>query len=201
MKDDIISFIRDNDLGSSDVADALGRAGHVQWVRPLNRGFKCVGEVEYLFAWYGSTWHTHKGLAEAPPGRILFIDDHYCEMRAVFGHLMAEYAFTHKKALAVVVNGNIRDVEKMGNMPVWNRSTSPVVCRKNKPSDEPDVQIERQKYHGGVMVCDDTGCTLIPPYLLTEDMLLNLSAVKDREEKWFARMDAGESTFDITCNL
>lgn len=200
MKDKILGFINDNDLSSSDVADALGRAGHVRWVRPLNRGFRAVGEVEYLFAWYGSTWHTHKDLAAVAPNRILYIDDHCCEMRAVLGHLMAEYAFTHKKALALVVNGNIRDVEKMGNMPIWHRGASPVVCQKRKPIDEPDVDLERRKYQGGVMVCDDTGCTLIPPYLLTEQTLANLFVIRDREADWYSRMQRGESTFDITCD-
>lgn len=165
----------------------------------LNRRLKRVGEVEYLFAWAGSNWHTHKDLADVPPKRILFVDTHYCNGLAAVGHLMASYAFLHKQALALVVDGNIRDVDRMDSYPVWSSGFSPVACEKRNHERPAEVEKLKFKYQGGIMVCDDTGAVMIETGHVTQDTYQKLVKIKEREQDWYEKLKKGLSTFEITC--
>lgn len=202
MKDEIINFIRRNWLSSADVADALGRSGHVPDLLPVNDGQHVVGEVEYLYAWAGSNRILHRDLAQATAGRILFIDGLYCGDKAILGHLMAGYAMGQRKALALVVNGLIRDTGRMKaeQMPVWCKGRSPIICRKDAQETlVREVEFRRQKFQGGIMVCDTDGCVCIPPHLISADLLVVLEGIRNRESLWYQCIDQGKSTFEVIC--
>jgi regulator of RNase E activity RraA len=198
---DVFSFIENNKLSTSDVADALGRKGNVKRIKSVNSGHYVVGKLQYLFSSSQSNWHTHKGLEGIENGNIAFVHDVDYSDKAICGHLMLSYALNYRKAKAVVVVGNIRDIERVikENMPVWCVGTNPVVCSKTETVIPSYVKDYKEKYDNGIVVCDDTGVVVVTKEDMTDELMSKLEYVKNREEKWYKMLEEGKSTFEITC--
>jgi len=195
MKDKILDFIKDNKFSTSDVADALGRKGELKDIKLISGNKYVVGEISAVYACKGSNYVTHKMLKGLEPNKIVYIENVQCEEVSLIGGLICKYIFDYKAGLAVVCNGNVRDVHDLMKYPVWCKGFSPIVCDK--------VPIYLDKFEseldGGIMVCDICGCVAIRPEELTEELYQSLEHIKHREIGWFVALERGFSTFEITC--
>ena len=109
---------------------------------------------------------------------------------------MCEYAYFYRRAAAIVVDGNVRDVEELKSkgIPVWASGSSPIVCTKT-----PTNYTFKLDFHEGVAVCDATGVVVIRKKDMTPYLEETLKAMGKREESWFKQLQEGKSTFEITC--
>lgn len=195
MKDQILRLIDEKQLTTPDICDALGNKVNVFHLKSLLK-HRVVGEIEYLSGVMNSMRDIHKDLQNVREDKILFIDSYYCT-NALFGHLMAEYAFRCKKALAVVVNGCIRDIDMM-DYPVWYETVNPVVCDKREVQFF-SLSSKKEKYQNGISVCDQNGVVIVESSYFTQDTYQKLCKVYERNVNWYDRLRNGESTFSITC--
>jgi regulator of RNase E activity RraA len=192
-----VKLIRDLKLSSSDVADALSRGGRITKATQISGPPEVVvGPVFHVAAVEGSNWLTHVMLSHLPKGHVVYVDNFNCGELALVGGLICKYAIQHREALAVVVNGFVRDVEELRaeGMPVWACGSNPIVCSKEQTNTNFYCWLNRS-----VAVCDATGVIVAQPGELSDDLESKLKALAERESEWFNGLKEGKNTFQITC--
>jgi 4-hydroxy-4-methyl-2-oxoglutarate aldolase len=205
MKELIIDYIRRNRVSTTEVADCMGKSGHLEQVRPINRGHFRVGNVKWAFAFDQTNWDAHEQIASAQERDIVLIEPIQCADRAVAGELVAKYLLLYLQANAIVCMGNMRDAGALirENYPVWCQGFSPIGCFNEKPKKQLPASTHKkhkEMYDGTIAVCDDCGVVIIPKELHTEAFLGKLRAMEEQEDIWFDQLDRNkESTFDIVC--
>lgn len=206
MISEVVKFIEENRISSTEVADVLGKMGLFDSASILNKGHYKVGEVVLVYAINNSNYEVHRQLAEKDiTDKILLIYNVNCD-RAIFGDLVSKYVLLYKHAKAIVVNGKLRDAHTLvkENYPIWCEGVSPIGC-VNYANGE-DISVEKltklqDKYEGAIMVCDDSGVVLIPKDKINEKLLNGLRFIEYQEDIWFYCLDTLKmSTFDIVCN-
>lgn len=205
LKAEIISTIKRNKISTTEIADAMGKRGHVKGLLPLNSQQHKVGEVSFVYAFNESNWEVHEQIQFIPEDRIVYVHAIDCGDRAIFGDLVAKYLLLYKNSVAIAVNGLMRDAHslKKEQYPIWCTGVSPIGCfnKKNKelPSEK-DLQKLKSKFEGGIMVCDDSGVVLIEEKDISEKLLQKLHFIELQEDVWFFCMDTKKmSTYDIVC--
>ncbi|GEM_PF-213283 len=204
LKRQIIDYIRRNRVSTTEVADALGKKGVIPGVKAVNSGFHCVGEVFFAYAHDETNWYLHKQLESVPEGCIVFVKEYGCNERALFGDLVSKYLLLYRQAEAVVVDGNLRDAHrfKAANYKLWVRGFSPVGCfnKKVDRAVHPEGEKDRERYHGGIMVCDDTGVVFISKEDITPKLLRRLEFIEKQEDMWYYCVDTLKlSTYETVC--
>jgi 4-hydroxy-4-methyl-2-oxoglutarate aldolase len=205
VKDKIITFIEDNKVSTTEVADALGKKGVLDGVLPINPRLHKVGEVEFVYACNESNWEVHEQLQTIAPHKIVYVHGIDCGDKAIFGDLVSKYILLYKRSIAIVLSGKVRDAHTLikENYPIWSSGVTPIGCNNTKNETLPDLKLIdslREKYHGGVMVCDDCGVVLIEKKELTEELLRKLEFIEYQEDVWFFCMDSHKmSTYEIVC--
>ena len=202
----IIEYCIKNRVSTTEVADALGKAGVLAKVLPINPNQFRVGNVRTIFTANNSNYAVHEQIRDVQKGDIVIIFPHDCEDRAIVGDLVAKYILLYKGASALVVKGLVRDAAALQRegYAVWAEGVSPLGCF-NLPSDQPfPIEIEeelRQSYEGGVAVCDDGGVTVIRRDLIAEEMLVRLKRIEMQEDIWFFCLDTLKwDTKKIVCD-
>lgn len=204
-REEIIAFINENRVSTTEVADCLGKSGVIPGVLPLNTGDYSVGVVRWLFAYAQSNWDLHKQIENIEKDKIIFIEAIECGERAVAGELVSKYLVLYRQARALVVNGKMRDAHRLikEHYPIWCKGVTPIGCFNNRPDKDFDRdQLEKQKalYDGSIMVCDDSGVVVIPKDRHNEEFLRKLKEIEEQEDIWFDCIDRRKwSTFDTVC--
>lgn len=205
IKAKIIDYIKKNRVSTTEVADALGKAGAVKGVKPIGKGHFKVGEIKWVYACDESNWTVHEQIKDIDENHIVFVDVFDCSDRAVFGELVSKYLMLYRQSQGIVVRGNLRDAAALlrQNWPIWCEGFNPVGCFNKEPENLPDeakVNQYREKYDGSIAVCDDCGVVVVPKEKITESFLESLYKIENQEDIWFDRLDHyKESTFDIVC--
>jgi 4-hydroxy-4-methyl-2-oxoglutarate aldolase len=190
----IVDFCRKNRVSTTEVADALGKSGVFSKVSPVSINMYRVGSIRCLFASNNSNWAVHEQIRQVQEGEVVMIFTHGCDAdRAVIGELIAKYALLYRGAAAIVVEGPVRDVAvlRRENYALWSVGSSPLGCY-NKPVEPYPQDLEaaiRDKYEGGLAICDDGGVTVISRNLVNEDTLKRLHRVEMQEDIWFYCLD------------
>lgn len=202
----ILEYCIANRVSTTEVADALGKAGIIPKVQPINFNQFRVGRVRPIFTANNSNYAVHEQIRDVQKGEVVVIFPHNCDNRAIIGDLVSKYILLYKGAAAVVVQGLVRDAARLRRegYAVWAEGVSPLGCF-NVPSEEPYPQdIEKQlrdAYEGGIAVCDDGGVTVIRRDLLTEEMLVRLRRIEMQEDIWFFCLDTLKwDTKKIVCD-
>lgn len=202
----ILSMIAKNRISSVEVADALGKQGVLSQMKIFNPGHFKVGKVKYVYTYNESNYPLHEQIVDVEEDYILYVDAFNCEERAIFGDLICKYLLLYKKLMALVVNGYLRDAHRLRkeNYPIWLKGVTPLGCfnKKVEPSKEIEEEaLRRMKmFDGGIMVCDDSGCTFISKEHFIEDTLKKLDLVELQEDIWYYCIDTLKwSTFDTVC--
>lgn len=206
LKKEMIDLIKRNRISSTEVADALGKSGVIEGIDILNSGQFAVGEVKYILGYDKSNWPIHEQIVKIPENCILFVDMYECGNHAAFGDLVAKYLKLYCKVEAMVVNGLMRDNHTLvkERYPVWCKGVTPLGCYNKDVGCRDEVKkyynTIKPLYEGGILVCDDTGCTLISPENITEDFYKKLEFIEIQEDVWFYCIDTLKwSTYDTVC--
>jgi regulator of RNase E activity RraA len=87
--------------------------------------------------------------------------------------------------------------------PIWCSGFSPEGCFNRRPEktlDENVIAERRDKYNGGIAVCDDTGVVVIPKKNHTKEFLGKLEWIEEQEDIWYECVDRKKwDTFDTVC--
>lgn len=206
IKHKIIDLIQRNRISSTEIADALGKTGVVDGPKPIGKGHFIVGEVEYIYGHTDSNWPIHEQGKDIEEGKILFIDSFDCEGKALFGDIVSKYFILYKKMKGLVANGLLRDVHVLlkENYPIWCTGYTPLGCFNRDvpltPELEEKVAARKEIFEGGVLVCDDSGCTLIEKKLLNDATYRSLKFIELQEDIWYYCLDTLKwSTYDTIC--
>lgn len=207
LKEEIIEYIKNNRVSTTEVADCLGKKGVLPGVRAVNRRHFAVGEVCYVYAIENSNWSIHEELDRLQPsGKVIFADAlDVTENRALFGDLVSKYIMLYLSNLAIVTNGYLRDAHTLikENYPIWCAGTSPVGCFNtcvNYEKKKREIENGKAKYDGSIMVCDDSGVVMIPKELINEEFIEKLHFIEQQEDTWYDCIDRRKwSTFRTVC--
>ena len=186
IKEKIIDYCVKNRISTTEVADALGKKGVYDGIKPMIQGKYCVGEINTVFAGFKSNYQIHEKIREIKDGSIVMIFTHNCENRAVIGDLISKFLILYRGAKAVIVDGLVRDIAsiKRENFPVWSKGYTPLGCHNRKTELFP---LEKQKeieesYNGAIAVCDDGGVTIIKNHFINQSTLDNLAKIEMQED-------------------
>lgn len=203
---EIINVIRKNRISSVEVSDALGKAGVVDGVAPLNKGHFIVGEVQYIYGHSESNWSIHQQAENLEEGGILLVDAFNCKNKALFGDIVTKYLLLYKRLDGLVVNGFLRDVHRLikENYPIWCQGATPIGCyNQDIPLPEEIKKLAESKHlslKDSILVCDDSGCTLIPNNKIDQDLLEKLNFIELQEDIWYFCIDTLKwSTYKTIC--
>lgn len=205
MKDKIIDYIKRNRVSTTEIADCLGKTGRYSTVAAINRGHFKVGSVFWTYAAGESNWNVHEALRNVNEGDVVVIDVFNCKDRAILGELVTKYTLLYQQAAAIVINGNVRDVNNLikENYPVWCLGFNPEGCFNKADFEDIDPAVYEeytQKYSGAIAVCDDSGVVIIPKESHTEDFYQKVIQIEQQEDIWFDCLDRLHwNTYDIVC--
>jgi len=205
LRDKIVDLIQVNRISTTEVADVLGKTGHIEGLAPINPQIFKAGIVEFIYTHDGSNYEMHRQIESVGKGRIAYIHAINCAKRAVMGDLVSKYLYLYRQAAAVVVDGYVRDAHSLikERYPLWARGVTPIGCvnaKPERPAADDVVAPLRQRFHGGIMVCDDSGVVLIEPSQITSDLHERLNLIELQEDLWYDCLDSDKmSTFDVVC--
>ena len=201
-----VELIRSNRISSTEVADALGKNGVIEKMIPINPGQHVAGRLHYIYAHNESNWSVHEQIKEVPKNIILYVDTFNCNNKAIFGDLVSKYLILYKGVKGIIVKGRMRDVPdlKKFNFPIWCYGPSPLECYNKKiklnDNQKEEVQKNKKQIEGGIAVCDDSGCTIIPENEITERIYSRLELIELQEDIWSYCIDTLKwSTYDTVC--
>ncbi len=201
-----IDLIESNRISSTEVADALGKKGVVPGLLPINPGRHVVGEIYYVYTHSESNWPLHEQIQELPENCFLYVDSFDCNQKAIFGDLVAKYLILYKKVKGIVVQGYMRDIPdlKKYGYAIWCKGYSPLGCYNNNILVSNEVKLEAEKRKnaltGGIITCDDSGCTIIENKLINEDTFARLELIELQEDIWsFCINTLKWNTYDTVC--
>ncbi|MDD5718020.1 MAG: RraA family protein [Sulfuricurvum sp.] len=206
VKQKVIDFIIRNRVSSVEVSDALGKEGVLSGIRPLNSGHFVASDIAYVYATNESNWSVHEQIAHISEEKIVFIDVFDCANRAIIGDIVSKYLFLYKRAKGIIINGFVRDVHRLKkeNYPIWCLGETPLGCT-NTPVELSDTQaslIARRKetFENALLICDDSGCTVIDNHHISASLLDKLEAIELQEDIWYFCIDTLKlSTYETIC--
>ena len=204
-RDAIIDYCRRNRVSTTEVADALGKSGVFSRVTPLTLNQYRIGPVRCVFTANNSNYAVHEQVRDVAEGEVVIIFAHNCDGRAIIGDLISKYVLLYRGAVAIVVQGLVRDAAALRRegYAIWAEGVYPLGCFNHAAEAYPAELAEqmRKQYEGGVAVCDDGGVTIIAADRLDEQMHKRLQRIEMQEDIWFYCLDTLKwDTKKIVCD-
>lgn len=187
-------------LGTSTLHEAQGRTGALpSTIRPVWKGAFLAGPALTVKVKPGDNLAIHHAVAIAAPGDILLVESGGYPDSGVWGEVLT-IAARHKGIQGLVVNGSVRDVDRLEalSFPVFSRGISMGGTTKDDPGILGGAIHfgETEISQGDILVADTDGVLVIKAAEL-ETVLL---AAKDREEKekeMMKSLKAGKLTIEL----
>lgn len=203
--EEIIRFCRKNRVSTTEVADAMGKTGVFPKVLPISLNQYRVGPVRCIFTANNSNYAVHEQVRDVKEGEVVIVFAHQCDERAIIGDLITKYVLLYRGAEAIVVQGMVRDAARLRRegFAIWSDGVSPLGCHNQLTEHYPrDLQLEmREKFEGGIAVCDDGGVTVIPAARINAETLERLQQIEVQEDIWFFCLDTLKwDTKKIVCD-
>jgi 4-hydroxy-4-methyl-2-oxoglutarate aldolase len=204
----IVKIIKDLELTTTEIADALNKTGVIPLCYPINGSNNNevkIGFVRTVFAANGSNYEVHEDVDKIEDNEIPIIFTENCHNRAIIGELIISYMLEKKGATAVVIHGLVRDLNSLikNNLPVWSMGVTPIGCVNSISAPfslENRLELEK-KYQGGIAICDSTGVIVIQKKNFNQGMIDSLYLIKDKEKIWFYCMnELNWNTKKIVCD-
>lgn len=204
IRDKILDYIIRNRVSTTEVADCLGKSGVFAGVHAINRGHFAAGNIYWVYAKDESNWNVHDQFRNIPEGSVVLVVNVNCGERAIFGEIVSKFALLYKRAVALVIEGNLRDAPRLikENYPIWCRGFSPVGCfnKQTQPLDEKAKEKFDKLYNGAIAVCDDSGAVFIPADQINEEFYQKLEAIEAQEDIWADCINRRKwDTYDTIC--
>jgi len=184
---------------TSIISDCFNRLRVMNGIRPLIKGRSFAGSAFTVEEVEGGNLMSHIALDHVCSGDVLVIDGKAITSRSCWGGLQTKCA-EMKKVAAIVINGVVRDFEKIENsrIPVYCLGISSAGPLKgwggfiNFPISCSGVPV----LPGDIVVGDDDGVVVIPQEFAREVLGYCKERLK-KEEKWLQRIEEGGKTRDI----
>lgn len=182
------------------VSDCLGRAQAMDGgIQPLASDMRLVGQARTVRCTVGDNSALHAALNLVQPGDVLVADAGGFLGNAVWGGLMTEAA--RRKGIAgLIIDGAVRDrAEIMASaFPCFARGTVPAGPHKNFGGevDGPIACGGVAVSPGDLVVADLDGVTVVPLSRVAT-VLRAYRALKDKEARALAELDAGGTLAEI----
>ena len=168
-------------------------------IKPLIAGMRIAGRAKTVRITPGQNAAIHRAVHAAKPGDILVVDGAGSDRFGPFGDLLAENA-QRNGIVGAVFDCTVRDSADIRDLgfQVFCRGFHPEATAKHDPGEvDIDLTIGRARIcPGDILVGDDDGVVVIP-VAIALDVLTRVALVQDKEIEIRARIQAGESTFDI----
>ncbi|MEM9270646.1 MAG: RraA family protein [Pseudomonadota bacterium] len=188
------------DAEAAAVSDCLGRAQAMDGgIGPLDLGMRVIGQARTVRCTVGDNSALHAALNLVEPGDVLVVDAGGFLGKAVWGGLMTQAA-QRKEIAGLVVDGAIRDRSEIIalSFPCFARGAVPAGPHKNFGGE-----IDGRVACGGVavnpgdlVVADADGVTIVP-LDQASDVLIKHQALKEKEARTLAALDAGGTLAEI----
>ncbi len=199
-------LIESNRISSTELADALDKNGVMPGFISVNPGKFLTGKMHYVYAHSQSNWPIHEQIRELPADCVIFVDTFGCEDKAVFGDLVAKYILLYQKARGIIVNGLLRDIPDLRKygFPIWCRGFTPLGCYNLEVPESNEVsslaKSAKARLQDGIVVCDDSGCTMIEANQVNETLFCKLEMIELQEDIWAYCINTLKwSTYDTVC--
>lgn len=203
--EEITAYCVENRVSTTEVSDALGKEGVFDHFSPLTEHQYAVGVIRCVFTANGSNFELHEQLQAIEPGEVVIVFTANCDNLAILGELVSKYVLLYKRASALVVQGMIRDRAALlrQGYKIWHQGFTPLGCvnedRGAFPADQ--AQALRERFEGGLAVCDSGGVTVIERSRVTAKILGELELIEAQEDLWFYCLDTLKwSTQEIVCD-
>ena len=188
------------DAEAAPVSDCLDRAMAMDGgVQPLDRAMRLIGQARTVRCMVADNSALHAAINLVEPGDVIVADAGGFLGNAVWGGLMTQAA-KRKGIAGLVVDGAVRDRAEMVELgfPCFSRGSVPAGPHKgfggaiDCPISCGGVAVRP----GDLIVGDADGVTVVPLERV-ETTLAAYRALKEREAKTLAALDAGGSLADV----
>lgn len=182
------------------VSDCLGRSHAMDGgIKPLDPSMRIVGQARTVRCTVGNNSALHAALNLVEPGDVLVVDAGGFLGNAVWGGLMTEAA-KRKGVVGLVVDGAVRDRSEIMavGFPCFARGSVPAGPHKNFGGeiDGPIACGGVSVAPGDLVAADADGVTIIPLSRL-DAVLAAYRALKEKEARALAELDAGGTLAEI----
>jgi len=168
-------------------------------ISPVAAGMHFVGQARTIASVAGDNAAMHTIINMLRPGEVLVIDAENFDNRAVWGGILNSRAML-QKINGVVVDGAVRDIAELRNMPlpVFASSTSPAGPHKGWGGSIDDVIScgGVSVTPGDIILADDDGVTVVP-LARAESVLAEAQKKVQFEADVLAKLARGEDTSNL----
>lgn len=188
------------DAEAAAVSDCLERGMAMDGgIKPLDAAMRLVGQARTVRCMVGDNSALHAALTLCRPGEILVVDAGGFLGTAVWGGLMTEAA-RRKDIAGIIVDGAVRDSAEIIALafPCFARGAVPAGPHKGF-GGAIDVPISCggvAVHPGDLIIADGDGVTVVP-LARVESTLTAYHALKAKEAKALAALDAGGTLADV----
>ena len=168
-------------------------------ISPVAAGMHFVGQARTIASIAGDNAAMHTIINMLRPGEVLVIDAENFDNRAVWGGILNSRAML-QKINGVVVDGAVRDIAELRNMPlpVFASATSPAGPHKGWGGSIDDVIScgGVSVTPGDIILADDDGVTVVP-LARAESVLAEAQKKVQFEADVLAKLARGEDTSNL----
>lgn len=168
-------------------------------LKPLIKGKSIAGPARTARITPGQNAAIHKAVHDCEPGEVLVVESGASDRYGPFGDLLAECCMV-KGLVGAVLDCTFRDQKDVAALgfQVFGRGFHPEATAKTQPGEtDIAVSIGGVVIHpGDIIVGDDDGVVAIPK-AKAKDILAAVKKVATKEEEIRARIQAGETTYEI----
>lgn len=182
------------ELPVATVSDVLG-PGHVlsACIKPLRPGMRLLGAAYTLKLPATDNLGMHAAVKDADPGDVILADQEGAALGAPVGEIMA-LAAQHKGLAGIVLNGVVRDIDKLraSSWPIFATGAFAQQCRKDGPAwlKLPMSCAGVLVSPGDILLGDDDGVVVIP-IARAEVIALQVIQKLEKEAQRMAAIRAG----------
>lgn len=187
-------------LGTSTLHEAQGRTGALpSTIRPVWKGAFLAGPALTVKVKPGDNLAIHHAVAIAAPGDILLVESGGYPDSGVWGEVLT-IAARHKGIQGLVVNGSVRDVDRLEALgfPVFSRGISMGGTTKDDPGLLGGaIHFGETKIHQGDILVADTDGVLVIKQAELETVLLAAKVREEKEKEIMKSLTAGKITIEL----
>lgn len=182
------------DVPSGNICDAMDRLGAMNHrIKPLSPNVHLSGPALTVRTRPGDNLMVWKALDVAQPGDVLVIATYEYPTTSTFGELVV-LAAKAKGLAGIVCDGMCRDASGIRGtgLPVFAAGTVPSSPGKDGPGEIGGAVVcGGAVVHAGDIVIGDEDGVVVVPLSDAEEVTVNLAAIREKEKKMLARIQAG----------